>query len=1229
MKRRPVNFATWIAFSALTFGPTVGSSLLSVEIPGGLSSARAAGAYTTEEMSAVRTPDERKLYELRGKEIEEIRTVLGRRLDQNRKVELYVRLSEAYLEQYRGEFLVEGKVHEKRLAAGVDDRFIDRSRSRPYLKRGLDSCEEVVRSGVQHPKLDQIYYFMGVNYDELEDEANAIRSFRTLVTKFPNSPYASEGYRALAENAYQKNNFREALGFYQNAARNYQGAAYPRLLQKMAWTQYRLRNYDQAIDTMKQAVAATQSNDKFLSLKDEALRDMAVFYTERGKVDEAITYFQKVSGDKDYYPKVLERLGSLYEHNADPAKAVQVYELLLKTRSDDEASFRVRVKLIEIELKAGASARALARYRDLKLPKSTSDDETAAAVSNLRVMTRKTGVEAHDKFRKTQDRNALVTAENYYSVYLNPLLQASDPRSERPEIEMYLAEVKKDLGKQSEAATLYKDVIRSKDPRYAKQASALWMGSLNESLKQAKAAGRTDEMKSLEGDYLEASDTTLESFGYSPEGLAARLNSAQVMAAHKEDQGKSEKLLRDLIEKAPSSTQAQTGARLLVQMQADRLPPKAETQKDNREVKALSETMAGLRANKALMQADAETGKLALANQLDALENRIKIGVIAGQEKNKDYASAATSYESFAKTEPKREVAEKAYENAVASHLKTSDYDDATRVLGDWLRRYPDSKLSLESLRNAATHAIVTGNFEASARLFRYLGKRGDRDALEASGRLFEGVGNFKEAKEDFSLYLLKFAGAPNRGSITLSLAQWYEAENDDSKAVARYELCLRENYPVAAECGARLADLYARLETPGKANRMFETVAARGKGKKADTSPWVGYARYRLVEIFEKEKVFTNTRLALPDDVLKRGLEERTKFLGELNARYQGVVEANGPWAIAALDRLASWVMNFADEIDGIDPPPTANAATIAGFQKSLKGVSDPLRNQALASWRTAYQKASAQETLSPMIPAIADRMARFGVAPPYLSQGFRDRYRLSGQPSDGGTVGKGMAYERVRSVLLGNPKEVQGWIDYGNLLWGDGKPLLAKITYERALTLDPKAAAALNNRGVLIVSASGQEDWIRVAEADTFFRQALAKDELFLAAKFNRGALLNYYRLFDRAKPYWRQVVAAAPQPDAYDGLAISEAGVGDAASAQKDLDRAGQTGAPDKRFAAVYFEAVRSCGGSLKKLDELGLSGFEQTAAVRLRDLCVFRAAQKNAAEPKKPAAETEKK
>ncbi len=1178
--------------------------------------------YPASEMASVRTPDENKIRELRNQELAEIKKALGRRLPTNRKADLYVRLAETYLEAYRAEFLNEGKVHETRLAAGTADKFIDRTNSKPFLRLGIRACEEVLHLGIKHPKLDQIYYFLGVYYDELEEEKNSVNAFRQLTQRFPESPYVGEAYRAVAESAYLRADYREALKYYELALPTYQGAALPRLLQKKAWSHYRLKQYDKAVSTMKQAIAEGAKDEKFLSLRDESLRDMAVFMTESGRVDEALAYFKQVGGGKDFYAKTLERLGAQYERNAETAKAVQVYESLLKTNPNDEAAFRVRVKLFDLDLRRSQYAVALKRIQGVEVPKGGDDDDTAVAAKNLRVLVRKTAVDAHEEFRKTQNKNSLAVAENFYTVYLNQFLAKSDEKKETPEIQMYLAEVKRDQGKPADAAFLYKQVIRSKDERYAKQAAAFWMTSLGETIAKTKKDAKPEESAAYEKDFVEASDYVADNFGAKTEGLQARLNVIVAIAGNPKRFDEAEGRIKKLIQLAPDSAQALTAARLRAQMYADRMPKRAEEIKGSAQAEDFLAVAADIRKNPGLILADQKLQKGSLAAFLDQEEARIKIGVIAGQEKSKDFASAAKGYEEFALHEPKRELSEKAFESAVRNDLSAQDYESATRAISKWVAKYSDSKLAADSLRDVATNAIIMGQFEKAGALFRILGRRGDPDSLEIAGRLYEGAGNLTEASVDFRYYLENFKSAANRGQIALSLAEWYDYSKNEPQAVKYLKSCFEENNAASAECGARLADLYTRLETLPQAERTYRAVAARGssaptKGKHGvrstggDSSPWIGYARYHLATTLERDTQFR--KLSLPDDKLKRGLEERLMFLKKLNDSYQTVVEVAGPWAVAALDRLANWVMAFADEVDQIEPPKTATPEAVAGFRKGLKSVSDPLRAKAIETWRTAYQKAVERELLSPMLPTIADRLTDYGASLPNRAQGFRDKYRLSGQPADGAKEGRGNAFERIRQSLVENAKSSAAWIDYGNLLWGDGKPLVAKIAYERALLLNPKAAAALNNRGVLIASGAGQEDWIRIAEANEYFKQAIAKDELFLAAKFNRGAILNYYRIFTKAKPYWTQVAAVAPQPDVLDGIAISEQGQGDFPAAEAMFARATKAGGDSDRPSVIYHQAARvaradpgKCMKLTKKLlDET--SGYERQSVQHLGELC----------------------
>jgi tetratricopeptide (TPR) repeat protein len=209
--------------------------------------------------------------------------------------------------------------------------------------------------------------------------------------------------------------------------------------------------------------------------------------------------------------------------------------------------------------------------------------------------------------------------------------------------------------------------------------------------------------------------------------------------------------------------------------------------------------------------------------------------------------------------------------------------------------------------------------------------------------------------------------------------------------------------------------------------------------------------------------------------------------------------------------------------------------------------------------------------------------------------------------------------AFKKTREKLTKNSQDGPAWIDYGNLLWGSGKPLLAKMAYDRALSLNSLSPGALNNRAVVSLGNDGAEDWFTAEMAQTSFKLALKQDDFFLPAKMNYAALLNYYRLFEKSKPLWDQVLVKLQVAEAHEGLAIALQGMGQPQSAEASFQQARDAGAGKSSFARLYHEAVRFSAkgedGAEKCLDRLGdieakeTSGFEETAIKRLQRTCTL--------------------
>lgn len=966
--------------------------------------------------------EEVKIQKLREEELTQLRIVLGRRTPINRRADLYLRVAELYLEAYRVTFLLEGRVHEKRLESKVEDTLIDRTHSKPYVYKGIQSCLDILKLKIPFQHIDRVYYFLGFYYTELDQNKESRKYFEWLVEKYPSSVYVTEAYRELGEIAYKTNQFRKSLHYLELAIQKPAdlGSHYPRVLHRLAWNYYRTKQYEKAVLTLKNAISqSVDGGEKFLSLKEEALRDMALFMTETGKAEEALSYFEKVAGDKGFYTKSLEKLGKQYERALDLGKANQVYEVLLQTAGDEGVIFRVLVKIVDLDLRRGKPLEALERIKKNKIL-YRGDSETEISAQNLKAMVRRTATENHENFRKKSDRSALQICEAYYSTYLDLFLNQDSAKKEIPEIQMYLAEVKRDLGKSKEALALYKKVIDSGDPRYLKEAAVLRLTILNDALKK-EAAKTVTEPSKIEKEFIEESDALKVYLEDMPEAREGALKSAQILAGYPSSQKEAIKRVQKILEKWPKTIQAVVAARLWIQLS-----------EGARELKDILKT---IQDTPGILEADKAQGGGKLKQVLSEQESKMQISQIALFEKEKNYAEAGKAYEAFAAVAHKLEVSEKALSNAFFAYLKVQDLDSVLRVAKSWMSRFPKSKAYSVPIRGAATSFFILGKFADSAFLFEHLHEQ------ETADKIYEGLGLKKTSTR---------------------------------------------------------------------------------KNKK--TAYWTSMDQFRMAEKKEGEAHFT--ALELPEKKLKQGLTQRLKFFESLSKAYKKVIALGGPWAIAALDRLANFTFSLSEEIEKITPPQSLTPDGSAKFKANLKSISEPLRKKAMDTWKEAYNSAQKNEILSPALASIADRLSlgRRG-------EGVRVEFQLAGNLNQD---------EKVTEKLFNNPLNASLWVDYGNRLWSLGQPRLALIAYDRALSIAPKGMSALNNKAVLMLELGG-EDLIQTAyESLALFKetqlnsqlssqlssQSSSNDKNAVIPKINLLLLFRYYHL--EANTLWGQVLS-----------------------------------------------------------------------------------------------------
>ena len=120
------------------------------------------------------------------------------------------------------------------------------------------------------------------------------RDIERVIRQYPRSRKYDEAVVYLADNYFDNHRFREAYGKYRILLSRKESALYHYALYKMAWCELNMGSQRQALNDMKGLISAlegTTDKAKF-NLREQAIKDLVVFYGEVGAVDEAYAYFE-------------------------------------------------------------------------------------------------------------------------------------------------------------------------------------------------------------------------------------------------------------------------------------------------------------------------------------------------------------------------------------------------------------------------------------------------------------------------------------------------------------------------------------------------------------------------------------------------------------------------------------------------------------------------------------------------------------------------------------------------------------------------------------------------------------------------------------------------------------------------------------------------------------------------------------------------------------------------
>ncbi len=223
-----------------------------------------------------------------------------------------------------------------------------RTQAREYRDQLIASFENLVRTAPNFAQMDRALFYLGFALQEATRNDEALRVYRTLVQRFPNSPFVPNAYLSFGEFYFEQGNMENARQFYERvlAVQDESNQVYGYALYKMAWVLYNLQDHQGALQKFYEVIDYARAHPQATSvtalLRNARMELVAVYGAVYGNAQRplntgtALATFRRYAADDANANAMFERLAELYQDNGQWPNAIACYHALMESRSSDD-----------------------------------------------------------------------------------------------------------------------------------------------------------------------------------------------------------------------------------------------------------------------------------------------------------------------------------------------------------------------------------------------------------------------------------------------------------------------------------------------------------------------------------------------------------------------------------------------------------------------------------------------------------------------------------------------------------------------------------------------------------------------------------------------------------------------------------------------------------------------------------------------------------------------------
>jgi TolA-binding protein len=771
------------------------------------------------------------------------------------------------------------------------------------LRRAIEVYTKIEREFPRFEDMDAVLFNNAFASQQLGLKKNAEALYLKVLSQHPNSPLIPDSLLALGEMSYDQHKFNDALEFFIRIEKYPQSRVYAYGMYKAAWSYYNRKDNDKAIDKLVQVVQLQDpakmeesARNANLSLRVEALRDLAIFYGETRPANKAYDFFAKIATD-DEVGEAMINLGKLYDSHSrfkemnvfladfidrQPLSKNHIKAEILMINGNETA--RDRGEALKHIIAANDTCRAKSKWR--KANPTIAEAECDYDFAKVNIDMAKKWWELWQKNKKAKEAAKIA---DYTQQAFKLHLERENPQ--KPDVRSHYAyaELLFQLGDYRNAAKEYEFVgQKSQDTKMAHDASYSAIVALEKAIEKKKESADHAELIRLSQVYLQRY----------PHGEHATPLKFKIGFTNYEDNNfsEAEKWLRPLAADAKSGEFKKKSEDLILDILNGR--------KDYAAIRAFSKDVIAHTKDNSRQQA------------LTKIMQEADYAEIQQFAKSGEKVQAAERLTRFFKENKSSPLAKDSLWQAMSLYYSSGLVIDGADLALLYAKTYPDDARSVDALKDAAKNYADNGFLSEAAATLQILTvkvpKEADRN-IEAVSELYLLDNNTKEAQASLRKLLASEKSSAKQAKIISKIMGTMKGQEDSAeyKKLEQKLFALGQEPYVSQIKLQRLEETYHRGKLTEAFNGAKSLVGADGVDNDIRAK-----ARLIQAQILEKEFIETRTKTTL--ERLSTVLSIKTEKLDKAQTAFLTAAKiAQDPnTKLAALQGLNRIYTNYVDTV-------------------------------------------------------------------------------------------------------------------------------------------------------------------------------------------------------------------------------------------------------------------------------------------------------------------------